>query len=316
MRKSDNAETEFDLNLLRTVVALYEERSVTGAARRLGLTQSSASRALAKLRDTFGDPLFIRTGSGIKPTPRADLLVDSARRVLTCVRQDVFVDRSFNPLESSTVFTFALHELSELVFYPKLIACLHSVSPKSRIRAVYPSLSDIVRGLELGEIDIAIGPSHAEFQRNSLLKQAVFDYKFVCLLRSDHPVKGSCLSVQQFCSLGHIKITPDHESIERAHILPKGMRYSISASHYLCLPTIIQACDAVATVPVVFATYLANAHPNLKVVEAPFSKVPVRCYQFWHSRFHNDPRNQWIRKMVKGALSVDFPSLTFLPRET
>src|SRR6476660_778634 len=115
---------KFDLNLLVIAVALYDERSVSKAAQKLGMSQPAVSMALRKLRTAFNDPLFVRAAKGITPTPRAHALVGSARPLLPELFESAMAEQAFDPRACTRPFTFALSDIGEMVFVPKLLARL------------------------------------------------------------------------------------------------------------------------------------------------------------------------------------------------
>ena len=129
---------DFDLNLLPIVVALYEERSVTLAAKKLGMSQPALSEVLGRLRKLLDDELFIKTGHGMVPTPRAHTLVAVARDSLTRLKQELLAGKTFNPAASKTTFTFALTEVQELVFFPKIMKILQLLAPHIHSRTINP----------------------------------------------------------------------------------------------------------------------------------------------------------------------------------
>jgi DNA-binding transcriptional LysR family regulator len=146
-----------DLNLLPIALALYDELSVSRTAQKLGMSQPAVSMALRKLRVAFGDPLFIRAAKGITPTPRAHALVRAARPLLTRLQESVLAEEHFNPGVSTRPFTFALSDVGEMVFLPKLLERLRAQAPDAWIHSVSMPPHLIAQGLENGEIDLAIG---------------------------------------------------------------------------------------------------------------------------------------------------------------
>src|SRR5215467_3052042 len=146
-----------DLNLLPIAIVLYEERGVGKAATRLGMSQPAVSSALAKLRKAFDDPLFIRTAHGMEPTPRAQALIAPARDVLTRVERDVLSGMAFNPATTNATFAFALSDVGEMVFLPRIIESLRTLAPLASVRSVSLPPSQLREALEKGEIDLAIG---------------------------------------------------------------------------------------------------------------------------------------------------------------
>ena len=146
-----------NLNLLPIAFALYEERSVSGAAKALGMSQPAVSMALRKLRAHFNDPLFIRAARGVEPTPRAHALVKASRPLVARLQEDLVFEQTFDAARSMRAFTFALSDVGEIVFLPRLIERLRAAAQHCSIRSVSMPPQQIARGLEKGEIDLAVG---------------------------------------------------------------------------------------------------------------------------------------------------------------
>ena len=125
----------FDLNLLQVVVALDTTRSVTGAAQELGMSQPGLSTALARLRKHFGDPMFVRTSEGMRPTPRGMAVADEARAVLLRVNEKVLNSPRFVPEEATTEFRFAMPDVAEMTFMPRLIEAFRTAAPNAHHNA-------------------------------------------------------------------------------------------------------------------------------------------------------------------------------------
>src|SRR5512140_2466300 len=127
---------DLDLNLLYVLVALDERRSVSGAARKLHRSQPGVSVSLGKLREFFADPLFVRSGNGMQPTPRAAALVESARVVLASIGADIVAEPPFDPAKSSRAVTLILSDVGEIVLLPTLLKRLRELMPDSMVRSV------------------------------------------------------------------------------------------------------------------------------------------------------------------------------------
>jgi DNA-binding transcriptional LysR family regulator len=176
--------SKLDLNLLPVIVALAEHRSVSAAARHLGMSQPAVSAALGRLRASLGDPLFVRTARGMEATPRALTVLAPARAALGIVDQEILPAQGFHPSTSDRKITLALSDIGEMVFLPKILARLQAEAPRMTVRSVTLPVSQLERGLELGEIDLAIG-YFPDLKGNNFFQQRLFSHGFVCLLR--HP---------------------------------------------------------------------------------------------------------------------------------
>lgn len=291
---------DFDLNLLPIAVALYEERSVTLAARKLGMSQPALSEVLGKLRKVLDDELFIKTGHGMVPTPRAHTLVAVARDSLTRLKQELLTGKTFNPA-SKTTFTFALTEVQELVFFPKIIKTLQLLAPHTHSRTINPPAHEVLRGLENGEIDLAIG-LFPELEKHRFFKQRLLVYGPVCLMRADHFFKGDSLSLKEYLEFGHVEVDtgPRTGAFWRQMFRQEKMsrRIVVTVTRFACLPSILQESDLIATVSRPAGIHFSKECKNLRIVDAPFRAVKILIHQHWHARFQHDSRSRWIRKVV------------------
>ena len=291
-----------DLNLLPIAVALYEERSVSRTAMRLGMSQPAVSAALARLRKAFDDPLFVRTARGMEPTPRAQALIAPARDVLSRVECDVLSGLAFDPVTANVTFTVALSDVGEMVFLPRILERLRSLAPLASVRSVTPPLSALREGLETGEIDLAVG-YFPDLEKSNFFHQRLFTHHFCCLLRADHPIASKRLSLKQYLGLKHVVVHAAGRSQEvferflvRNKIYPDVM---LVTPHFMSLPALIGKSDFVATVPHAIGMYFSGAWANIRTALPPFPDAPrIVLKQHWHRKTHHDPRNQWLRKLV------------------
>jgi len=292
---------KFDLNLLVIVLALYDESSVSRAAQKLGMSQPAVSMALRKLRIAFNDPLFVRAPKGITPTPRAHALVRTARPLLTELMERALAEEHFAPATCVRPFTFALSDVGEMVFLPKLLERLRARAPDAWIHSVSMPPHLIAQGLEDGDIDLAIG-YFPDLNRNAFYQQRLFTHEFVCLLRADHPRRAKRLTLDVFLAMEHAVVRAEGRSqeiferfLERKKI---RRRIALLTPHFLSLPMIIARSDLVATVPHAIGLYFSRLSPALAIARPPLDIAGFDLKQHWHGKFHNDSRSQWLRAQV------------------
>jgi DNA-binding transcriptional LysR family regulator len=290
-----------DLNLLPIALALYDELSVSRAAQALGMSQPAVSMALRKMRATFNDPLFVRAPRGITPTPRAHALIAVARPLVSQLQQGLFVEEQFNPSVSTRPFTFALSDVGEMVFLPKLLERLRAQAPRAGIRSVSMPPHQIAEGLEKGDIDLTIG-YFPDLTRQSFFQQRLFTHHFACLMRAGHPLRAKRLTLETFLAMEHAVVRAEGRSqeiferfLERKKISRKIV---LLTPHFLSLPMIIARSDLVTTVPHALALYFSRLSPDLVIARPPFDIAGFDLKQHWHRKYHNDSRNQWLRKQV------------------
>lgn len=300
-------DAQFDLRLLSLLVILYEERSVTAAAKKLGISQPALSKSLSKLRKLLGDDLFVKVGYGMLPTPRANQLIDPAREVIMRLKQEVLAETRFDPAKSGTTFTFATPELGEVSCFPKIVKALRAVAPQSAIRAVCPPERELLYGLESGEIEVAIG-TFPELERHSYCKQRLVTLEAVCLMRADHPFKGNALSLAQYRSLEHVSVLGPRGSGTRLERILRRQRWSrriaVTAAHFATLPMILQQSDLAATLWRPPALHFCRTYQNLKIMNLPFQAV-FSMGQYWHIRYQNDQKNRWVRSLIKSLFKKE-----------
>src|SRR5437764_9216131 len=169
----------FDLNLLPVLVTVYEHGSVTAAAEHLGMSQSAISTALAKLRLTYGDPLFHRVGHGMQPTARMRGLIEPVREALSRVDGTFTSEPVFNASTTARTFTLAMSDLGEIVFMPKILRRIRQLAPRASVRSVAASAAQTERGLESGEVDLAVG-CFPDLWEQSFAESQPFFNRVVC----------------------------------------------------------------------------------------------------------------------------------------
>jgi DNA-binding transcriptional LysR family regulator len=292
-----------EMNLLLALDALFEERHVTRAAARLGITQSAMSHALSRLRALFADPLFVRTPRAMIPTPRAHEIVEPVRRALREIDGALTRRPAFDPNTARRVFRIGAGDYGELAVLPGLSARVQREAPGVDL-VVQPLPKDVAVSLEAGVFDVAIGPGAQTWP--SILCQRLFTDRLVCLVREGHPVVKRALSLDVYLALSHALVTP--RGTGRAYIdevlAGRGLerRVAVKVPHFLIAPFVVASTDVVLTVPERIARAVMPALA-LRVLECPLELEDVQFHQLWHERVHNDPAHAWLRAAI--AASVD-----------
>ena len=296
----------FDLNLLAIAVALDDERSVSAAARKLGMSQPAVSAALGRLRATFADPLFIRIGNQMAPTPRADEIVVHARDVLARVDDRVLYGRAFEPNSGELEITIALSDVGEMVFLPRILLRVKALSPRALVRSVSPPPAELERRLESGDVDLAIG-YFPDLSKSNFVQQRLFDHHFLCILRAEHPIRGDRLTLEQFLELEHAVVRAPGRSQEifERYLEKRRIKRKVAllTPHFMSLPMIVARSDLTATVPHAVALYWTRAATNIRAMRPPFEVPKIVIRQHWHRKFQNDARNKWLRSMMRELFS-------------
>jgi DNA-binding transcriptional LysR family regulator len=292
---------DLDLNLLPVFDALIRVRNVSRAAEELDMSQSAVSHALKRLRLFFGDQLFLKTGSGMQPTPRALELLAPVLAVMGTVRSELLVHEGFDAASSRRVFSLCLTDMGELIFLPRLIERLRAAAPGCTLRTLQVPMATIQDVLESGEADLALGSLHSVPE--GLFQQQLFTRSFVTIVSRRNRGIGDAITREQFLAMEHIvvslsgRVEDGYDSIVDQLAGPR--RVYLTTPHFLTVPMIIeQNPELIATVPRELATRFAN-YKSIKAVETPIDVPPFAIRQHWHPRFQHDAANVWLRKQVK-----------------
>ena len=289
-----------DLNLLPIAVALYDELSVSRAARRLGMSQPAVSKALRRLRDTFDDALFVRGPNGIVPTPRAHAIVRVARPHLQHLQEDLLKGERFDPATSTRAIVLGLSDIAEMAFLPSILDYLRVHAPKCPVITVTARDAPLAEALEKGDVDVAAGYFPALAQRN-FRQRRLSKHGFACLMRAGHPLWKRRLTVSAFLAAEHIVIRREGRSqdILERFIERRKMRRKIAmyTSNVLSVPFIVMDTQLVATLPYAVVTRFVSLTSQVAAALPPFD-LTYDLKLHWHRRFDNEPRSIWLREQL------------------
>lgn len=297
---------ELDLNLLPVFDALIRVRNVSRAAEQLDMSQSAVSHALKRLRLFFGDQLFLKTGGGMQPTPRALELLEPVLAVMGAVRGQLLVREGFDAATSRRTFSLCLTDMGELIFLPKLIERLRQAAPDCTLRTLQLPMNQIEAALERGDADLALGSLRTVPE--GLFQQQLFMRSFVTIVNRRNRRIGEALTRAQFFEMEHIVVSMSgrredaYDSI--VDQLGGPRRVYLTTPHFLTVPMIIeQNPELIATVPRELATRFA-AYRSVKAVATPVDVPPFAIRQHWHPRFQHDAANAWLRRQVKDVFDT------------
>jgi DNA-binding transcriptional LysR family regulator len=289
-----------DLNLLVVFDAILKERNITRAARRVGLSQPAMSSALARLRRTFNDPLFVRTARGMQPTPYAQLLAPPIQRACELVASSLTLGADFDPHASTRSFALYMSDIGQGIFLPKLLPALEERAPRVKVKVLRIPERGAHEAMAAGDVDLAVGlfPD----LKAGFFQQRLYRDEFVCLVRSDHPRAKGAISVKQFAEMRHAVVSSagtGHEAaVERAFAAQKQhRRVALTIPHFMALPIIVARTNYIVTVPRRLALAF-EGFPGIRIVEPPIRIEPFDIRQHWHERYHHDPANRWMRALV------------------
>jgi len=289
----------YDLNLLPIFVALMEERSVTRAALRLGITQPALSNALARLRVTLRDPLFVRERYGIRPTQMAEELAPVIAAALARLDDAILGQQDFDPAQATRLFTIAPNSYVEFVLAPAIVARLRETAPGIKLRLT-PFGNDLTEtGVMSGDTAMVLG--RIVDPPDNLVVQHLMDEGLACVVRADHPEVGAAISREQYERLKHVNVLPPGRM--RAGLFQaldqRGLRreVAVSVTHFLAVPEMVAATDYCATLPKLICRHLER-DARLKVLPAPVDLGTFPVQMGWHVRYRQDPAHRWLRGLI------------------
>jgi len=290
-----------DLNLLVVLDELLRTRSTTKAARRLGRTQSAVSHALARLRATMGDPLFVRAGAALRPTSTAERLEVPLRQLLSDAQAIVSGGGAFDVAPLDRTFVVGGTDYAEIVLLPRLLPRLRREAPG--VSLVTKFLGDEVdRALQARDIDLAYGASLRALP--GITVEKVADVPMAVLLRRDHPALRSRLTPKTYAALEHVLVTPrglPGSSVDSA-LEPLGLsrRVVLRIPHFAAAAAIVAQTDLVVTLPADFASGPLR-RLGLVARPVPFTMPPSRFLMGYSSTYEADPAHRWFRRCVVEA---------------
>jgi DNA-binding transcriptional LysR family regulator len=286
-----------DLNLALVLHALLAERSVSRAARALGLSQSATSHALGRLRTMLRDPLFVRSPRGIVPTSRAEAIAESLAAGLTLLERGIFAPPAFDPATTARRFRVVATDYAEFLLLPRLVKALAKEAPKIDVW-IHPFDHDATVLVQRGDIDLVIGVPPSTSVPAMLHMQPLLHDRFVCLVRERHPLTRGRLTLARFAAANHLLIAPRGRPggpIDDALAARNARRnIAIAVPHFLAAPHIVAETDLVLTVAARIAAASITTR-RLRILELPFETPPIQVSMLWHERHHADLPHAWFR---------------------
>jgi DNA-binding transcriptional LysR family regulator len=295
--KLDNSGFELiDVKLLQLFDLLYITGSVTRSAEQLGQSQPTISIWLAKLRLAFDDALFVRTGAGMQPTPRAEALIGSTREIIESLRRLGARGPAFDPAQANRKFRICMTDASHITLLPRLLAHLRSVAPSVRID-VAPIDAGTAEALQAGKADLALG--YIPGLESGFYQQTLYEQDFLCLVNQNHPRIGRALTRKAYQNEAHIEIVYGRghvllDSALKTHNIER--RVLLELPGFLGLATIVSSTDLLATVPRMIGETLAKIGA-VRLFPCPFVIPSYLVKQHWHARFHDDAGHRWLRSV-------------------
>ena len=297
---------KIDLHLIRVLHTVLTERSVSRAAIRMGMHQPAVSAALKRLRDLAGDPLLVRSGSGMVPTDAGLRMVEPSASILRAA-EVLFTDaRGFDPQTARSTFRVAASDYLDPQFLPRLVAQIKAQAPLCHIE-IHPLSGDSDYHVRLaqGEVDVVIGnwlkaPDDLHMGR-------LFGDEVVSLVSKDHPAVRRKWDAKAWLEAEHIAPTPTHpgaKGVIDEFLEHKGLTRNITARcpHFGLIPAMVASSLLVLTTGRQYCERFTQDLP-VKILECPIDFPRLMYYQLWHERTHASLSAKWLRDRVKAVAS-------------
>ena len=294
-----------DLNLLVVFDALMHERNVTRAARRLFLSQPAVSHALARLRTSLGDPLFVRNGRDMTPTARAEALIPVVRPLLEGL-DEALHGSAFSPARLDQVFRLALPDIAEWVVVPRLLPAMAREAPRARLALHEIDLDHFQGQMARGELDLALVadvPLRPGMHRRLLVRED----RMVGVVRAGHPLARRKPTAEQLRRTPRLAVTLSGgriaSPIEQSPLARRHFgEIRVSTAHFTSAAAALLHSDLLLVIGELAGRTLAQLF-GLAVLPLPVKMPAVESVIAWHERTHRDPAQKWFRDTIVASLS-------------
>jgi DNA-binding transcriptional LysR family regulator len=293
-----------DLNLLVVLEAIYTEGGLTRAAERLSVTQPAISYALGRLRDLLGDPLFVREGHTMVPTPFTRNMIEPLRRALRSVESTLNDMKRFDPAVAERRFTLGCRDSLESRVLPRLMNRISRQAPRVELATVHFSRRDVKADLASGRLDVVtdvVLPMSRHIHR-----QRLNDDRLAVVARRGHPEIQGALTLDEYLGQKHILVSsrPTGPGAEDFELGRHGLqrRVVLRCRHYFAALRVVAETDLVVTMPQRMAQ-VVNQHMDNQILPFPIEVPSHDTYLLWHANLDNDPANRWLREQIIWAFS-------------
>jgi DNA-binding transcriptional LysR family regulator len=300
-----------DLNLLRVFDAVMSEGNLTRAASVLALTQPAASHALKRLHEALDETLFVRTATGLKPTPRAEALWPRVRRALATLQHALAPER-FDPRADAVNYRVAMADATAALLAPWMVRAIESVQAAANLRVLPLTTRDPRSLLEQGTADLAVGHfpdliATLLTQEDTLRHARLYDTRYVCVMRRDHPLANKKLTLDAFCAAHHLQVSFSGRPlslIDRALAnMGRRRRIVLTVNQFFTAGRVVTQSDLLTVLPLSFLA--ATGRPGeLATRELPFDPGAVHVEMVWHLRRDDDPAHRWLREVLHSAVQA------------
>ncbi len=298
---------KLDLNLLVVLVALLDQRSVTAAARKLGLSQPAVSHALSRLRKNLNDPLFVSVSGRFEPTARALSLGRDVEPLLSAVEANLRASQQFDPGTTTRTFRIGMSDDVQAVLLPRIMGRTMKEAPSARVVAISTDYRRVYEMMKQQEVTTAVGYLEELAAPTKVQKLKRVGYKVV----SSTGFPSGPFEIEQYCAAPHALVTFAGDLTgyidEKLSKLGTSRSICLSMSSFAALPYVLSSSNLIATVPEYFATELERVG-GLNVRDLPFKSPMFNISMAWRPEADRDPAELWIRKVLRsefGQLSAN-----------
>jgi DNA-binding transcriptional LysR family regulator len=297
--------SHLDLNLLVALDALLTDCSITAAGRRVHLTQSAMSGALARLRDFFGDELLTPVGRRMVRTPLGEELTEPVREILLKIRETLALVPTFDPRRSRRRFSMMMSDYVSTVLMPQVLARMQQQAPHVEIEVLSNDYSHPLEILERADVDLIIMPS--VYLHKSHPSKMVFDDDYVCVAWEGNDQLPEVLTTASYFEAGHISVQFGRSNAPMADNFINAQfgdrrRVEVIAMNFNALIQYVIGTTRIAIVHRRLAKYYAAHHP-IRLLEPPFEIPRITESMQWHIRFEEDPGSRWLRELILSVAS-------------
>ena len=295
--------SQIDLNLLLVLDTVLSERSVVRAAQHLHVTPSAVSNSLARLRSLLGDPLVIRSGRGIVPTPHAASLAPALKHALSELESLVQKDH-FDPMTTTKQFTLALADATTMARFPEIVKLVMKEMPCAQLRAVGIDTYVSSGGLSSMEIDAALIAREEKAPGAHMMP--LYKESSVLAARRGNPHTSGRITKSRLAALQHVdvQVAPGRGYSELAQTYMRlgiDRRVAVTVPNFIAAAVVIAKTDLVATIPSTLMELLGERF-GLRAIVGPLPKIVTQIKLVWHERTDNDPAMQAFREVVTRAV--------------
>jgi len=291
--------TNFNLNNLVYFAVLMEERQVSRAAKRVGLSQPGMSHVLKQLRILFDDPLFVGGKGGLVPTFKATQLLDHLYVGLQHIEEAINSNKSFDPRTLSTTFRILASDYCELTVLPALNQFLTQYFPSIQIEVLATDGNVDARHEDSWDLKIGFPSQHIQ---HPFFEETLFEDNYVCIGSAQNAAFDKKITTRQFFSLDHAIVAPKEamfDNVDHAiKVLKQERSVRMKTFHFSTLPFLIGTTDLIATVPARLGALFEKSF-LVKSSPLPFNVPSMKVKQIWHQRTHNSASHRWLREQVR-----------------